>query len=398
MHNKQVVPYPEIAKLITLFGKEQIDLVTLPGLPDWNLVYPSLQLLAQYPNVEPDNPILAYGSYSGALAAYLARKFTQAQVTISDINFTALEAAHRTLEINHCSSVSILAEIDLPQDQYQKFGSVMIMIPKGRQLGRRWLVQAYHALSNGGKLFLAGSNNEGIHSLIKDAQELFGSGQVLAYKKGHRIAQFIRKTSYEPGPDWARAPGIAPHTWVEFTITLPKHTFPIRSLPGVFSYDHLDEGTQMLINMLQIQPDTKVLDVGCGYGIIGLFAAVQGAALVHLIDNNLLAVAASRENLALNHILTADVFAGNILDPIVPNMYDLILTNPPFHTGHTVDYHIAHAMISQSFQALNPGGKIIIVSNRFIRYDRLVKEVFGNVTSISESGKFHVLSGLKSSH
>src|SRR4030042_1607403 len=227
------------------------------------------------------------------------------------------------------------------------------------------------ALANSGKLFLAGSNNEGIHSLIKDAQELFGSVQVLAYKKGHRVAQFIRKTSAEPGPDWAHAPGIAPHTWVEFTITLPNQILSIRSLPGVFSYDHLDDGTHMLINTLQIQPGNKVLDVGCGYGIIGLFAAVHGATQVHLIDNNLLAVAASHENLALNHIVNADVFAGNLLDPILPNMYDLILTNPPFHTGHTVDYHIARAMISQSFQALNPGGKIIIVSNRFIRYDHL---------------------------
>ena len=85
------------------------------------------------------------------------------------------------------------------------------------------------------------------------------------------------------------------------------------------------------------------------------------------------------------------------MDPIGINKYDLILSNPPFHTGHAVDYQIAQAMISQSFQALNPGGQMIIVANRFIRYDRLIKEIFGNVSSLSESGKFHVLSGLKSS-
>ena len=398
MNTKLAVPHPEIEKFIALFGQEQVEVVTVPGLPDWNLVYPSMQLLAQYPSFEPDHPILVYGSYSGALAAYLARKFAQAQITISDINSTALEAAHWTLEANHTTSVRCITDINLPPDQNQKYGAVMILIPKGRQLGRRWLIQAYHALASGGKLFLAGSNNEGIHSLIKDAQELFGSCQVLAYKKGHRVAQSIRNTSYVPGPDWAQAPGISPRTWVEFVITLPNQTFPIRSLPGIFSYDHLDEGTQMLINALQIQPGTKVLDVGCGYGIIGLYAAVQGASLVHLIDNNLLAVAASRENLALNHIVNADVFAGNILDPIVPNKYDLILTNPPFHTGHAVDYHIARSMIIQSFQALAPGGQIIIVSNRFIRYDCLVEEIFGNVTFLSESGKFHVISGLKSTH
>jgi 16S rRNA (guanine1207-N2)-methyltransferase len=54
-------------------------------------------------------------------------------------------------------------------------------------------------------------------------------------------------------------------------------------------------------------------------------------------------------------------------------------------------------MIKQSFQALNPGGRMIIVANRFIRYDHLINEIFGNISILTESGKFHVLSGLKSS-
>ncbi len=69
MNNKLPVPYPEREKFVAFLGQEQLELVTAPGLPDWNLVYPSLQLLAQYPSFEPDHPILVYGSHSGALAA-----------------------------------------------------------------------------------------------------------------------------------------------------------------------------------------------------------------------------------------------------------------------------------------------------------------------------------------
>jgi 16S rRNA (guanine1207-N2)-methyltransferase len=77
--------------------------------------------------------------------------------------------------------------------------------------------------------------------------------------------------------------------------------------------------------------------------------------------------------------------------------YDLILSNPPFHAGYEVDYQIAQAMIIQAYDALYSGGKLIIVANRFIRYMNLIKDVFGNVSILNESEKYHVLSGLKSS-
>ncbi len=397
MDNTPVSPSADLRKFSVQLSKEQIEFITHPGLPGWDLVSPSLNLLADYSSIGADNSVLLLGSHQAAVAASLSRKLTKAHFTISDINSTALEVAFRTVEANHTPSVSFLPDIDLPQDQYQTYQDVLLQLPKGRQLTRRWLVQAYNALATGGNLYIAGPNNGGIQSAIKDAHALFGSSQVLAYKKGNRVAKFIRKSSHAPEPDWAFAPGIAPHTWVEFMITLSNRVIPIHSLPGIFSYDHLDEGTEMLLSVVRIKPGTKVLDVGCGYGIIGLFAALDGAGSVHLTDNNLLAVAAARETLALNHITNSDVFAGDLFDPIVPNTYDLILTNPPFHTAHAVDYHIAHTMISQSFQVLNPGGQINLVANRFIRYDHLVKEIFGNVTALAESGKFHVLSGLKSS-
>jgi 16S rRNA (guanine1207-N2)-methyltransferase len=287
--------------------------------------------------------------------------------------------------------------IDLPAECEQKFQLVVIQLPKGRQLWRRWLVQAYAALTGDGSLYITGSNHLGIQSALKDTQELFGPGRLLAYKKGNRLAQFIKPTVEKPPPDWMSSPGIAPRTWVEFTVSLSDHTYPIRSLPGVFSFDHLDEGTEMLLRAIQIRAGAKVLDAGCGYGMIGLYAADQGAGEVHLVDNNLLAIAACQATLAIHSIKNAEFFAADLLNPPLPDKYDLILSNPPFHTGHAVDYQVAHSLIENSFQALNPGGSLVIVANRFIRYDRLIKEIFGNVSILAESGKFHVLSGLKSS-
>jgi 16S rRNA (guanine1207-N2)-methyltransferase len=397
MNSKPVNPYMEIREFSVHLGKELIEAITVPGLPDWDLASAPLKLLADHASLGQTDSVLLYGCHQGVLGAYFARILPKTHLIITDINSTALEVSRLTLEANHTLNVNILTDVDIPEELNGKIDVVLIQIPKGRQLSRRWLVQAYNALAVGGNLYLAGSNKAGIQSVIKDTQGLYGSGKILAYKKGNRVAHFTKKASHEPGPDWADAPGITPHTWVKFFISLSNQTFQIHSLPGVFSYDHLDEGTEMLLRISKIPPDAKVLDVGCGYGIIGLFAAANGAGLVHLTDNNLLAVAACRETLDQNHITNAQVFAGDLLDPIASNKYDLILSNPPFHTGHAVDYQITQAMIGQSFQALNPGGQLIIVANRFIRYDRLIQYIFGNNTILAESGKFHVLSGLKSS-
>jgi 16S rRNA (guanine1207-N2)-methyltransferase len=396
MSSKPIAPSTDIRKLSLKLGKEQIDVVTKPGLPEWDLVSPSIQLLAEYARINPADAVLIYGCHQGSLGVFLSRHQPKCQISITDDNCTVLEMTRMTLVANKILSVNILTFVDLQQEQYQKFDAVLLQLPKGRQLARRWLFQAFNALVDGGNLYLSGSNHTGIQSVVKDAKELFGSGQIIAYKKGNRIAQFSKRAGDVSKPDWTQSPGIAPHTWVEFSIPLPNHTFQVRSLPGVFSFDHLDPGTEMLLSVIRTPSGSHVLDVGCGYGIIGLYAATQGAGLVDLLDNNLLAVAACRETIALNGITNAEVFAGDLLTPVVKNKYDLILSNPPFHAGHAVDYQIAQAMISQSYRALDPGGQMIIVANCFIRYDRLIKEIFGNISILAESGKFHLFSGLKS--
>jgi 16S rRNA (guanine1207-N2)-methyltransferase len=383
-------------KYLVKLGNLQLEIFSQPGIPNWELSSPLARMIVENIVFQPAGRVLFFGCHQGALPAYLALTITAGQLSITDHNFSALEITRLTLSANNTPEVDILEQIELPLGYEHSFNVVLIQIPKGRLLARRWLVQAYRALTDEGSLYIVGSNRLGIQSVVKDTQELFGPGRILAYKKGSRLAQFIKRVKDHPLPDWAELPGIAPHTWVEFSICFSNHTFEIRSLPGIFSYDHLDEGTEMLLGSVQIPVGAKVLDAGCGNGIIGLFAAVQGAGFVHLVDNNLLAVEASRQTLSVNGIQNAEVRAGDLLNPWFPDQYDLVLSNPPFHAGQAVDYQVAQDLIENSYQALNPGGRLIMVANRFIRYNRLIQEIYGNISILAESGKFHVLSGLKS--
>jgi 16S rRNA (guanine1207-N2)-methyltransferase len=395
MNKKITQPYEQEKQFSVNLCNKAIQVTSKPGLPDWDQLLPSTQLLADYPKLLSTERVLLFGCHNGALGVSIARHLTLGRLSITDNNFIALEMTRKTLAANNISSTNLITEIDLPYNGTHSYDVVYIQIPKGRKLTRRWLLQAFQALVPGGYLYISGSNRAGIQSSIKDGMELFGNGRILAYKKGNRISQFVKQPDASSLPSWALAPGIYPHTWFEFSITLSDQCYQIHSLPGVFSFDHLDAGTQMLFSVSNVKPGSSVLDVGCGYGLIGLYASIQGARWVDLVDNDLLAISSCKETLSINKIMNAAVLAGDLLGPIGLKKYDLILSNPPFHAGQAVDFQIAEAMIRQSYQALNPDGQMTIVANRFIPYDRLINEIFGNVSCLIESGKFRVLSGNK---
>jgi 16S rRNA (guanine1207-N2)-methyltransferase len=264
--------------------------------------------------------------------------------------------------------------------------------PADRKLTRRWLVEAHAALKDTGELFIAGANDHGIRSAVADAEALFGSANVLAYKHGNRVARSYKQAGRAPGAAWAGENGIAPGTWYEFDAQARGHTFRLCSLPGVFAYSRLDEGTALLLESLAIPSGAHVLDVGCGCGIIGLAAARMGATHVDMVDVNILAVAAARENIACSGIAGAQAFASDGVPENAARRYDVVATNPPFHIGKSVDYDVASAFVERARLALRPGGRFFLVSNQFIRYDRLLRSAFEQVEGLSATRSYRVWS------
>jgi 16S rRNA (guanine1207-N2)-methyltransferase len=196
-------------------------------------------------------------------------------------------------------------------------------------------------------------------------------------------------------PSWTGEPGIAPGTWYEFEAEAAGLTWRLRSLPGVFSFDKIDEGSRLLLECLPVQTGGRVLDLGCGYGILGLTAARLGANWVDLVDGDLLAAACARENLNRHGITNASALASDVTAAVRDQQYSLVITNPPFHSGKEVDYEVARAFIAQARQVLNPDGKLLVVANRFIRYERLVRELFKSAERVAETSKYQVLSAIR---
>ena len=85
------------------------------------------------------------------------------------------------------------------------------------------------------------------------------------------------------------------------------------------------------------------------------------------------------------------VYAADLLSNLTDRQYSLIVSNPPFHAGKSIDYSITTAMIQQAHRVLTPNGRMIIVANRFIRYEQVLKQYFPKVSVLAQNNRFHVL-------
>lgn len=380
--------YEQPRRFESVLAGQRIVYFSKPGLPDWDDLSPAVRLLAQVAEMQPGWRALLLGSGHSALGAYLAQQVPQGMIVLADPNIIARRMATLTVRANGLANAALLEGLALAADQEGSFDAVFILLPKGRKLAQRWLLEAHAALRRGGALYLAGANEAGIQPAARDAQALFGEGAVLGYKKGSRVVRLVKSAQARELPGWASAPGIARGTWYEFELVLAGQSVRVRSLPGVFSYDRLDEGTSLLLEQLEVARGGVVLDLGCGWGALGIAACLLGAAWVDLVDADLLAVASAGENLASLRLPNARAFPGDVASEVLDRRYNLVATNPPFHSGRAVDYDIVQAIIDQSRQVLAPGGRLLLVANRFLRYEPLLRDNFPRVERAAETGKY----------
>lgn len=377
---------------------EQIRLVTKPGFAGWHGISPATELLAEAVQAPEAAQIAALECAAGAIGVALARRYPQARLTLTASNAIALAMAERTLRANGVNTATITPAISLAGTAPGSYDSVTIELPQSRAAVRRRLVEALAIVRPGGNVYLAGPNELGIQSSIDDMRALFGQAALLTYRRHCRVARATRTDTLPAPPAWVAEEGIQPGSWIPLSIAglqlapAQEHTNLV-ALPGVFSAERLDGGTALLLANMPDPRGLRVLDAGCGYGPIGIAALLRGAMHATLVDSDQWAIAATRENLARLGLTNASAIAGDALAPVAQQQYDLILSNPPFHTGKQVSYDIAHVFIRQSRQLLARGGRLVLVANRFLRYDRVMAEVFGDVTTLAATRQFHVLSG-----
>lgn len=153
----------------------------------------------------------------------------------------------------------------------------------------------------------------------------------------------------------------APHDERSFTFSLRGHNLHFITDAGVFSRDRVDFGSVLLIETMQIAETDQVLDVGCGYGPIGLVAAKLAASgRVTMIDINERAVTLARRNAARNSIENVEILVSDLYQAVQDRQFDVILTNPPIRAGK----EIVHRIFTEGYPLLRPGGALWVVMQK----------------------------------
>jgi len=177
--------------------------------------------------------------------------------------------------------------------------------------------------------------------------------------------------------------------------TLLGHDLTLKTRWGVFSPRAIDEGTLLLMKYLDINEHDKCLDLGCGYGPIGLSVAKscpQGE--VHMVDKDFVAVDLSNNNAKLNHIDNAKAYLSDaFLSVNKDNYFDQIISNVPAKVGREQ----LSIILYDAYDALKPGGKITFVTINGLRHfikDNF-KSVFGNYKKLKQGQKYTISQAIK---
>ncbi|NHN35130.1 class I SAM-dependent methyltransferase [Paenibacillus agricola] len=176
----------------------------------------------------------------------------------------------------------------------------------------------------------------------------------------------------------------AAHDVNQIKETLRGRTYTFLTDAGVFSKKGVDYGSKVLIEAMDIPENSDVLDVGCGYGPMGLVAAslaVKGK--VTMVDINERALELTRLNAESNHISNVEIRQSNMLDTVIDLTFDRVITNPPIRAGKET----VHRIFEQSYQVLCPGGSLWIVIQKKQGAPSAFAKLESLFSQVSEVGK-----------
>ncbi len=173
-------------------------------------------------------------------------------------------------------------------------------------------------------------------------------------------------------------------------ITVRGINLEMVTAPGVFSGRDVDKGSLILAELMYIPDNGTVLDLGCGYGFLGILAAkLKPSSTIFMSDINKLAVKLASINAKLNNVNNVVVKQGDLFEPFRSIVFDSIITNPPYSAG----MNVIERFVTESAQHLSHNGSLQLVTPSKIkeRMMLLMMQSYENVTEVGGTGSYKVI-------
>lgn len=170
-----------------------------------------------------------------------------------------------------------------------------------------------------------------------------------------------------------------------FEVVVDGEAMSFETSPGLFSPGKADPGTLALLSHVALAPDDRVLDLGSGYGLVGIWCARKiGESRVVMTDRDPEAVRLARINAERNGVPGIAVHEGDALRALAETGFTRILSNPPYHE----DFSVAKEFIEKGFNRLVVGGRMLLVTKRRDWYRNKLVSIFGGVRIHETDGYF----------
>jgi len=342
-----------------------------------------LNYIQQEEHLATKQNILIFNDSFGALTCNL----TEHNIYCVNDSFLSTQGIkHNIAQNNLCdNNITYLTSLDeLPTE----ISLVLFKIPKSKSLLTEQLIQIKHHLSKQ-IVFIAADRAKEIHSsTLKVFEKYLGTTKTsLAVKKARLVFSALDNTQTYTSP--------FPTIW-----PLENTSYQISNHANVYSREKLDIGARYFMqNLPHVKPDTNVIDLGCGNGIVGLTVlSQQPQAKIHFVDESYMAIASAKQNINDNipsATQQCHFQVNDCLTSVEGGSVDLILCNPPFHQQTATTDHIAWQMFKDSHRVLKKGGELRIIGNRQLGYHIKLKRIFGNEKLIASNDKFVTISAIK---
>ena len=346
-------------------GKRKREQAVRPPRPPVE-VRPAEQILIDALGEMPVGSILCTSLGRGQFAAAAAQNRPTAAVCCSFLDLSARNLAkefHREPPPN----LRFECQSDFPEEEVDLF-ALPITASGDAELVRDILQSGHLRLRRGGTMFVA-TDNRTDSWLHDELRKLFAKVTRRPVEQGTLFiatkTEPLRKLkNYE----------------CRFAYRDEGRLIQAVSRPGVFSHRRVDGGARALLKTATVRPGDRVLELGCGSGVVSLAAAVRAEGVqVQAIDSNARAVECTRRGAELNGISniavqlnTAEAVAG---DEISESTFDLVVANPPYYSN----YRIADIFARRAAHVLKPEGTALFVTKRSEWYEERFPELFASI-------------------
>jgi 23S rRNA (guanine1835-N2)-methyltransferase len=331
--------------------------------------------------------VVVLGDRWGALVTALA-EHRPTQITDS---FLAQEATRANLARAgvETGAVRLLTSQDAPPERVDV---LLVRVPRSLALLEDQLLRLAPAVHAGTVVVGTGMVKEIHTSTLQLFERILGPTRTsLARKKARLIFCTPDPALERPANPWP------------YSYALPDGVGPVSGRTvvnhaGVFCADRLDIGTRFFLRHLpEGRGARRVVDLGCGNGVVGTAVAVADpAAEVLFVDESFQAVASAEATYRANGVPGhAEFRVGDGLAGVPDASVDLVLNNPPFHSHQATTDTTAWRMFTGARRVLRPGGELWVIGNRHLGYHVKLRKVFGNSRLVASDPKFVVLKAVK---